>query len=157
MCLIIDTCCLAKVFDRTNHQHGDFAPVLEWITEGTGRIIYGGSKYKTELEKATRFLGIIAELKQKGRAIQVPQQSADAIAEKLRNQINDSNFDDEHLVALVIVSRCRVVCTNDNAAISYLKLPTCYSDYAVKRPKIYRSKRNGNLCRDKYVAEICRR
>ena len=119
-------------------------------------MIYGGTKYKAELARATKYLGIIAELRKVRRAIQLSAQEVDEIGQRLKQQITDPRFNDEHLVALVIVSRCRLVCTNDNVAIYYLKLPACYSGHPVKRPKIYRSRRNVDLCCDRYLAEVCR-
>ena len=44
MCIIVDTNCFAPVFDRKSEKHNQFAPVLEWIISGKGKLIYGGSK-----------------------------------------------------------------------------------------------------------------
>ena len=49
MCVIVDTNCLASVFERKSEKHPQFAPVLEWIIFGKGKLIYGGSKYIGEL------------------------------------------------------------------------------------------------------------
>lgn len=35
MCVIVDTNCLASVFERKSEKHPQFAPVLEWIISGT--------------------------------------------------------------------------------------------------------------------------
>ncbi len=56
MCLVIDTCCLAIVFDGDNKKHDKFIPVLKWITEGRGRMIYGGQNMTLNLEELQRFL-----------------------------------------------------------------------------------------------------
>jgi hypothetical protein len=154
MCLVIDACCIAKVFDRGNRQHLNYAPVLEWVSNGNGCMIYGGTKYGIQLRGLPRYLGIIAELQRRGRAIVLPQAHVDAIADTLRAGITDPDFNDEHLIAIVIVSRCRVVCTEDKVAIVYLKRRQFYSCHGMKRPKIYQSSRNRNLCCDENVVDI---
>jgi hypothetical protein len=157
MCLVIDTCCLGVVFDGRNKKHQKFAPVLEWIN-GHGRMIYGGTKYNEELRRAAKFLPYIAELSRKRHAIQVPNAEVDAIAAELKVRHPEREFDDEHLVALVIASRCRVVCRDDNAAIAYLKRPDLFLGYCgVVRPKIYRGYEvHAQLCCDDHVVGLCR-
>ena len=157
MCLVIDTCCIPPVFDRNNQNHPTFAPILEWITRGNGRMIYGGTKYNEELGRAARYLRFVGELNRKGRTIQMPKQDVDAIAEKLKERIRHPAFNDEHLVALVIASRCCVVCTNDTTAIMYLRRPDLYTADKVRRPKIYRYRSHRNMCCDANLAPICRR
>jgi hypothetical protein len=156
MCLVIDTCCLAKVFDGRNRQHFQFVPVLNWITSGKGRMIYGGTKYRIELGQARKFVGIIAELARRGKTIQIPDDAVDGIAAALKARLTDTRFDDEHLVALVIASRCFVVCTTDHVAIAYLKHRDVYSSYNVTRPKIYSSYRNRDLCCDRHLIQFPR-
>jgi hypothetical protein len=153
MCLVIDACCIPKVFDRGNQQHPNYAPVLEWVSNGNGRMIYGGTKYANELRKLQTYLGVIAELRRAGRTVELPKDKVDAIANRLKAEVNDAAFNDEHLIAIVIASRCCVVCTEDRAAISYLKQPHFYSCHGMKKPKIYRSTRNENLCCNKNEAE----
>jgi hypothetical protein len=119
-------------------------------------MIYGGTKYRTELGQAHRFVGIIAELARTGKTIQIPDDAVDVTASALKARVTDPEFDDEHLVALVIVSRCFVVCTTDHVAISYLKRRDMYSGYNVRRPKIYSSYRNRDLCCDRHLIEFSR-
>lgn len=155
MCLVIDTCCLGMVFDKHNKNHLHFAAVLDWVVFGKGRMIYGGTKYNRELRQAYRFLGIVSELKRSQKAIEMPTTEVDIIAEEVKVQAADPRFDDEHIAALVILSRCCVVCTNDGVAISNLKRPELFSDYGMKHPKIYSSKRNQDLCCNQHLVAIC--
>lgn len=156
MCLVIDTCCLASVFDGNSKEHAKFVPVVEWINT-KGRLIYGGTKYNNELARAAKYLPYIAELARKGRTVQIPNSQADPIAAALKVRVPDREFNDEHLAALVIASRCCVVCTNDNTAISYLRRPDLFSDYGVNRPSIYRGhKRHKELCCNQNIVDICR-
>ena len=157
MCLVIDICCIASVFEGRSKQHSKFIPVLDWIN-GKGRLIYGGTKYNAELGRAAKFLPYIAELSRKRRTVQIPSSQVDPIAAALKVKVTDAEFNDEHLVALVIASRCSVVCTNDNSAISYLKRVDLFADYdGVSRPKIFRGHRSHkDLCCDEHIVGMCR-
>lgn len=157
MCLVIDTCCLAIVFDGGNKKHVKFVPVLKWVTEGKGRMIYGGTKYDTELRRTVKILGIVGELRKARRAIHLDAAQVDPIATALKTKCPEPEFDDEHIVALVLASRCCVVCTDDNNAISYLKRVDLFSEYGVTRPSIYKGhKDHRKLCCDKHIVGICR-
>lgn len=155
MCLVIDTCVLAKVFDPANQEHHLFEPVLKWITVGKGRMIYGGTKYKRELAVARKYLGIIAELERGRRAIRISKSEVDRLARAVKGQCPNRKFNDEHLVAIVIAARCRVVCTDDRDAIPYLKNTAFYRPYNLQKPKIYCYKEHKNLCHDKHVVGLC--
>ena len=157
MCLVIDTCCLSIVFEGNNKKHNKFIPVLKWVTEGKGRMIYGGTKYDSELGKTTKILGIVGELRKARRAIHLSAAKVDPIADALKEKCPETGFDDEHIVALVIASRCCVVCTDDKIAISYLKRADLFRDYGVARPSIYKGhKDHRKLCCDKNVVGMCR-
>jgi predicted nucleic acid-binding protein len=157
MCLVIDICCLGTVFEGRSKHHAKFLPVLNWIN-ANGRLIYGGTKYNTELAKAAKFLAYVAELSRKRRTVKMPTDQVDAIAAELKRKVPDPQFNDEHLVALVIASRCRVVCTDDKTAISYLRRVDLFSDYdGVSRPSIFRGHKNHkDLCRDEFIVAVCR-
>jgi predicted nucleic acid-binding protein len=156
MCIVIDTCCLATVFDGKNKEHPKFAPVLHWI-KGKGRMIYGGTKYNTELGKAAKYLSYLAELSRQRKTIQIPTTRVDLIAAELKAKIPDKAFNDEHIVALVIASRCCVVCTNDDGAIAYLKRADLFKGYPGSgRPQIYRGhKTHKKLCCDRHIVGAC--
>ena len=158
MCLVIDADCLGRVFDSKNSQHAQFAAVWNWINDGRGRMIYGGTKYKHQLRAASKFLFIIGELEKKGRTVRLSDHDVDEVAATLKARIPDPAFDDEHLVAMVIVSRCRVVCTKDKTAISFLRRNDVFAEYCgVSRPSIYCGHRTHvNLCCDVHVVQICR-
>lgn len=155
MCLVIDTDCLANVFEEKAKNHQSFIPVLAWIRSGKGRMIYGGTKYNTELGRATKVLGIVSELSRQRRTVKLPNDVVDQIADGLKGQFPEPEFNDEHIVALVIASRCCVVCTNDNIAITYLKRIDVFPP-GMSRPKIYRGhKSHKKLCCDENIVAIC--
>lgn len=155
MCLVIDTCCLAKVFDQSNSDHRRFAPVLNWITKGQGSIVYGGSKYTTELKRASKFIPILAELNRRGRVIRLPNKKVNAIAKQVKEFVNSGNFNDEHLIAIVRVARCVIVCTDDKAAEPYLKRRDLYPKGA-KKPRIYKHEHHKSLCCSGNIVGVCK-
>ena len=157
MCLVIDTCCLAAVFDGENEHHQKFEPVLRWITS-RGRMIYGGTKYNSELGRARKYLPYVAELSRQRKTIQIPTATVDLIAAQLKRKFDEASFNDEHIIALVIASRCGVVCTDDHDAISYLKREEIFKGYpGASRPQIFRGhKSHKKLCCNKNILGLCR-
>jgi hypothetical protein len=118
-------------------------------------MVYGGTKYKTELSKLKGYLGVFAELARSGRLIEVSTAEVDARAAELKLLEPHAAFNDEHLLAIVAVSRCRVVCTNDKRADEYLRRRDLYPS-GVRRPKIYRQRNHDGLCCDDNIVAICR-
>ncbi len=157
MCLVIDTCCIASLLNPHDRNHDQFTPVLAWIASGKGRMIYGGTKYARELRTLARYTPAIAEFTRSGRVVKLEDAQVDAVARRVRQLVNDRRMDDEHLIAIMIVSGCRVICTNDNRAIRYLKMRNLYAHHKRKRPRIYRSLRNAHLCSDANLIPACRR
>lgn len=157
MCLVIDACCLPKVLNPHDEEHAHFQAVCEWIFKGDGRMIYGGTKYRRELRRLQKYLKVVSELNRKGRVIEVADERVDALETLIRTTLPDKQFNDEHLVAIAIASRCCVICTNDGDAIRYLKRSELYSPHRMRRPRIYSSERNADLCCRDNVTQICRR
>ena len=117
-------------------------------------MIYGGSKYLAELGEVRRILRLVGELHRKGRVQILSRTHVDELAGEAKQIIPDEEFDDEHIVAIVIASRCRVVCTDDKDAMSYLKRRELYTKYELKRPKIYCEARNHDLCCSENVVQM---
>lgn len=154
MCLVIDANCFHLVFSGAPNG---FAPVYAWIYEGKGCMIYGGTKYNGELQRGG-MLPILLELRKLRKALPIPNAKVDAIAKKLKSKFPERKFDDEHIVALVIASGCRVVCSDDPGAIKYLKRTDVFADYSgVRRPKIFRGHDDhAKMCCDGNVIQACR-
>lgn len=125
MCLIIDANTIGKVFDPNNVEHSRFAPVSIWVVSGSGSVIYGGTKYLKELGKG-KYLGLFTELLKARRAVVIDRKAVDDLASALKAQVPDKDFDDEHIVALVVLSRACLVCTDDKKSIPYLKRRDLY-------------------------------
>lgn len=158
MCLIVDANCFSHVFNKKDKRHEGFLPVYDWLFYGHGgALIYGGDKYKEEINFTTpTYKPLLAELERKGRLLKMCGKCVNEVSEELKETVQDRHFDDEHILALVIVSRCHVVCTDDMRAIEFLKKTELYP-IGVNPPKIYRSKRNADLVRNNAnVADVCR-
>jgi hypothetical protein len=137
-------------------EHRQFLPVLEWVIKGKGKIIYGGTTYKDELKLLSRYLRILMELEKDGKVVRMPDdRSIDEYEVMLKIRIPEKDFDDPHIVALVAISQCRIVCTNDRRAHPYLQDKALYPK-GVKPPKIYSSARHVRLCCDNNIASICK-
>jgi hypothetical protein len=155
MCLIIDANTIPSVFDPGNEEHKRFIPVLNWVTTGNGRIVYGGTKYKRELKLMNRYHRLFGQLSRQRRVIVLPTQPIDKYAAQLKVRIPAKRFDDEHIVAIVAFSGCRVVCTGDKTSHPYLQQLDLYPK-GIKRPKIYSAASHTKLCCDAHVVGVCR-
>jgi hypothetical protein len=157
MCIVIDANCFGCVFNPNVPGHERFVPVYNWVMQGWGgRLIYGGTKYKEEVSfDRGKYLGILVELERKGRLLPIQDAVVDEFAASVKSKVNDGDFDDEHIVALVAISRCCVVCTDDKRSFPFLRRADLYPK-GVKPPKIYQYKRHAKLCGAEHVAKICR-
>ncbi len=156
MCVIIDTVCFPKVFDPTNAQHERFQPVFAWVMDGGGSIVFGGTKYRTEIcERIRRFGRLLVDLERKNRLVRLNDSRVDATEAKLKELEPCKEFNDAHIVAMVIVSKCCVVCTDDIESLPYLADRRFYPR-GTKPPHVYHAKDHAGLCCGKYMADICR-
>ncbi|MCX2680930.1 hypothetical protein OOZ15_13335 [Galbibacter sp. EGI 63066] len=150
MAIIIDTNSIANVFSPSSHKHTEFKPVLEWILTGKGIMIYGGTKYKKELSKTPKYLPIIRLLKDVGKVIEGCNENIDKLQKEIENKNDDTDFDDPHLPAIVVDTKCRIICSEDTRSINHVTNRKYYPNN-FKLPVFYTSKVNSNLLQDKYV------
>jgi hypothetical protein len=155
MCLVIDANVIGKVFNQRNAEHKRFSPVALWVTTGTGSVIYGGTKYLKEFGEG-KYLGLFAELLKASRAVRVETKAVDDRALELKAKVPEEEFDDEHIVALVGLSKCCLVCTDDLVSPPYLRRKDLYPP-GVKTPYIYRSLADKKHCCVRLIVEICPR
>ncbi|WP_189629843.1 hypothetical protein [Roseivirga thermotolerans] len=152
--MIIDTNTFKSVFDVEAQDHDDFAPVYNWIIEGEGKIVFGGTKYKDELRCAYRYLKVFNQFARMRKVITVDDKEVDDYQVKLEEIEKHKDFDDPHLVSICYISKCRIICTNEKRAIPFLARKDFYPKNS-PRPKLYTSKRNSDLLCRKNMAEIC--
>lgn len=153
MCLIVDTNCFACFFDETNPNYNEFAPAHDWVFKKEGKLMYGGTKFLNEMKKAEKYMRLILELNKKGKAISLDKCKVDKEEERIKELESNPDFDDPHLVAMTIVGRCQIICTQDKRAIKFLKKKDFYPN-GVMRPKLYTGKRCKTLLCKKYISTI---
>jgi hypothetical protein len=153
MCVVIDANVIGKVFDPHSAEHARFKPIALWVTAGNGSVIYGGTKYMKELGGG-RYLSLFKELGTARRAVVVGTKDVDDRARELKELVPDAEFDDEHLVALVGISKCCLVCTDDLKFLPYLRRRDLYPD-GVRVPHVYRSIADRRHCCDRLIVEKC--
>jgi hypothetical protein len=76
-------------------------------------LVYGGKKYKEEVAKIGNLAKYIVELKHKKQAVEIPEKVVDDSMEYY-DKYSNSKYDDPHIFALVTVSECKVVATQDS-------------------------------------------
>ncbi|MDQ1350585.1 MAG: hypothetical protein QG657_887 [Acidobacteriota bacterium] len=155
MCIIIDTNVFGDVFNKESKSHLKFEPVINWILKGKGKIVYGGTKYKKELGTAKKYFKLLLEFEKMNKVVRVDDEKVDAREIEIKKENRRRNFNDEHIIAIVIVSGCVLVCTDDKKAMPFIKDPAFYPKHC-KRPKIYSEKCNKNLLTDCNIAPICK-
>ncbi|MCC6631638.1 MAG: hypothetical protein IT482_06180 [Gammaproteobacteria bacterium] len=154
MCVIVDSCSLAKVFDTGNAEHANFAPVREWVMNGRGKVVFGGTKFKDELKRASRYMALLVELGRQRKTVSIPDADVDRHEGQVNAIYNHKGFNDSHLAAIVRASKCRLICTCDTAAVPHLKRTDIYAGVCGK-PKFYLKLRNRDLLNRRELAGPC--
>jgi hypothetical protein len=142
MCIVIDVNRIPSVLNPGASDHDEFRPILDWIQRCNAKIVYGGTTYKAELSKLPNYLPILSEMKRAGQVHEVDDENVDQVEGEIGKKIHDRSFNDQAIVAIVIVSHCRLVCSNDTSSFPFLKLTALYPK-GVKRPSIYTGRKSG--------------
>jgi hypothetical protein len=151
--IILDTNSIPSVFDSAASDYSEFCFVYEWVKRQRGAcFVYGGTKYKSEIKKMLKYLKLIIELQKVGKFVEINGNMIDNYAVRLKEACSDSAFNDEHLVAILDVSGCKLLCTKDIKAMQYIKKREFYSDQKI--PRIYSGSRNRDLLNGTYIVEL---
>ncbi len=162
MCIVIDTNCFASVFITSSDNHSEFKPVYEWLDSGKGKIVFGGSKYNSELLKARKFVPIFAELARRNKVVRIPDAKVDEWENTVLKMLetngidhsNDERYNDSHLIAIFSISGCLLLCSNDKQSFPFINEKQYYIK-GKKPPSFYTSKRNSDLLCDRYIGGCC--
>lgn len=154
MCIVVDTDTFSSVFNRDNAQHEDFKPVLDWIMRDVGKLVLGGTTYRQQIGISRRFLRIINLLSQKRKVVWVNDRAVDNYERRLKRQVPNPDFDDPHLIAIISVSRCCLICSNDQRAYPFIKNHRLYPRH-VQPPRIYHGLRQRPLLSRNNMADCC--
>lgn len=151
MCIVIDTCTLSRVFCKTDKEHEQYKPVKDFVYHKIGKIVYGGTHYCNELKKAPSYLKLIGELEKINKTILLPCRDVDIKEKELQAMYpieKFDEFDDPHIIALILLSKSRLLCTSDSRMSNFIKKSDISSKFrALKNLKIYKNKNNSSfLC-----------
>ena len=114
MCLILDT---NRFGDALSDPPAPaYVPLLRWLTDpdGDGALVFGGTKYRREIDKLEKARLFFVNRCRAGRAYLVDQGIVDTEEARLC-AAKACTSDDEHVVALARMSGARIVCTEDRA------------------------------------------
>jgi hypothetical protein len=150
MCIIIDANAIPPVFNQGDSCHGEFSPVEVWIRSGKGKMVYGGTTYRNQLRRLGKYIPILYELDFAGKIIKIDHLKVDQAEADVVKRVMDSRCDDHHIIALVIVSGCKLLCSNDHSSFVYIKEKSYYPS-GTKPPKIYTGNKNSNLLVNKNI------
>ena len=117
MCAIVDVNVASEVFGNPRPPAGRV--FLEWLESPRGQLVVGG-RLRAELSRNARLLGWLKSATRFGRVRTVSDDDVDERENRLRREgVCTSN--DEHVLALALVSGARLLYTNDNALIADFK------------------------------------
>lgn len=154
MCIVIDTNNISRVFNTSNIEHKNYEPVLNWILKGKGKIIIGGTSFNNEIKKNYRFLVFLQELSKHNKVVSFKEIEVDKLESEIKELIPPSlDFDDPHIVALLKISKCRLICSEDKRAFEYFKSRKIFQGHT---PKIYSGLKNQDLLKDSNIANCCK-
>lgn len=155
MCIVIDPPALIPMFKTADVEHQKFSPVRKWIVEGPGKIIIGGAQYRKELLDVISIIQFVKELERRGKVIRKCDAEVDRDVERIKRIEPCKDFDDPHLVALINLSGCKLICIRDPRAHRFLRNKKFYNNTKL-RPRLYTRAKNSNLlCKDN-IAPCCK-
>lgn len=128
-----------KCILKSKPEQASFLLVQEALFDHKLTLMMGGTKFFEELGRTAECLRIVNLYKDEGK-IHVSRYENDIVdrCEKNVKKIKALNclpnsFNDEHIVALLITSRAKIACTEDNSSHPYLK-HDCF--FTTNKPKI---------------------
>jgi hypothetical protein len=138
MCVIVDANVAGHFF--SDPYHGDYAPVVRWINNKNGKLVYGG-KLQEELYRHDKAKRLLLAWRRAGRAREFSlEQLSAAEAGVVSTKACQSN--DVHIIALARCSGARLLCTEDRTLMADFQNRKLL---AKPRGKIYRNPEHAPL------------
>lgn len=110
--LIID----ANIAGEIKNAKECVLPVVEWLVDGGGKVAVGGRNLdELSLASLSRFL---VQLERAGRLMRFDKQAILDKEKQIRSRISS---DDPHVIALALVSKTRLLVSNDQLLIQDFK------------------------------------
>ena len=134
MCAIVDANVASEVFGDPRPPAGE--AFFEWLASPRGQLVVGG-RLREELSRNARLLRWLTTATRYGRVRSVSDDDVDDRAERLRRE-GTCTSNDQHVLALALVSGTRLLYTNDNALIADFKNRVIVAD---PRGRVYTTAR----------------
>lgn len=154
MAILIDVNTVSKVFNVSDAEHHKFKPVRDWIIERKGKMIYGGETYIKEIKLLKKYNNLLTQLKTARKVILFDGVLVDSKEKQIKSVLKsrgisktDVRYNDSHIVAILAVTKCRMLCTADKRSHLFIKDASFY-DKSTDRPKIYSNQRHSPLLTD---------
>lgn len=138
MCGIVDANVAHEVFGDDRPPAG--VRFFDWLASPHGQLVVGGDLLR-ELSQNRRFVRWFGAAVRTGRARSMPDDAVNARADELR-QRDVCRSDDEHLLALALVTGARLLYTNDAALIADFKNREIVAN---PRGKVYTTAENNEV------------
>ena len=155
MCIVVDPPLFISIFKNSDSDHNNFSGLRDWISNGPGKFVLGGSMYKEELSKIESILNLLKNFERSGKTVSIDDSKVDKEVKAVKRLRKAKDFDDPHLAGLVRASLCKVIATRDKRAHKHLTDTTLYKK-ACSKPKIYGGNRNNSILCNKNVASCCK-
>ena len=81
----------------------------------------GGTTYRNEVGKLSKYLKFLAELSRAGKLSNINNDVVDAEEKRVAAVKRHRDFNDAHIIALFCASGCRVFASKDERADSFIK------------------------------------
>lgn len=117
MCAIIDASRISHVFGR--HQGEAADRFLKWLVRGPGGLVVGG-KLRQELARHNAYQEWQRQGLLSGRVKSFPDAEVDQVASNIKGKCQSN---DNHVIALAIVSGARLLYTGDRSLVADFKDP----------------------------------
>ena len=139
MCVVVDANTLPILLNPRNSRHSEYIDILNWIIFGKSKITLGGYLLKKEIaEKLSSYLPAIMEFSRFQKVHFIDNDEVERETEKVKEKENNDDFDDPHIIALIIVSKARIFCSDDARSFKFVNDVKFYpKNYS--KPKIFTS------------------
>lgn len=139
MCMIVDANVIPCVFSSKNEKHNDFKPVLQWLLFGKAKLILGGKLWTKEIvENQKSYVPFLIELKRINKVHFYDNAIIDSKEKEVKSKEQNPDFDDPHIIALSIISKAKLLCSDDSRSFKFIRKIKEYDSNSVI-PKIYTS------------------
>ena len=138
MCMIFDTNTISCIFSVNNKKHDDFKPVLRWLIYDKAKINLGGRLLTEELagNNLHHFIPLINELARLNKIHYINNVQVNLKEQEIKDNNSSQDFDDSHIIALAIVSKAKIICSDDSRSFKFIRKIKEY-DNRSDIPKIY--------------------